>query len=318
MIDMDNILIKTLIDNTAATPFVMAEWGLSIFIEVEGNNILFDTGAGNPQVLLHNMEVMGVDPKEIDLLVLSHGHQDHTGGLRPFFEKLYYKNKKKTLDVIAHPAALRPEYVKGIGNFGCPYTKEELMKFGARFKLTKDPTWITDDIIISGEVPMTNDYEEVGKAFYREEGDESVPNENIINDEEVLGFKPVDKNFVQDEEIIDDQAIFLKTELGLIIILGCAHRGTINTISHAQEVTGMDKVYMVIGGTHTSGVSEYRMNSTIEKLKRLNVRKVGVSHCTGSVSGCILSSSLGEEVFFHNNAGSVIKFDNNKLKVNEF
>ncbi len=318
MIEMDNILIKTLIDNTAATPFVMAEWGLSIFIKVGEKNILFDTGAGNSQVLLHNMKAMDVDPKEIDLLVLSHGHQDHTGGLRPFFENLYYKNKDKKIDVISHPAALRPEYVKGIGNFGCPYTKEELMKFGARFKLTKDPTWITDDIITSGEVPMTNDYEKVGKAFYREAGDESVPNKNIINDEEILGFKPVDKNFVQDEELIDDQAIFLKTELGLIIILGCAHRGTINTISHAQEVTGMDKVYMVIGGTHTSGVSEYRMNSTIEKLKRLNVRKVGVSHCTGSVSGCILSSSLRKDVFFHNNAGSVIRFDNNKLKVNEF
>ncbi|MFW5980361.1 MAG: hypothetical protein ACOCQ2_03255 [Halanaerobiales bacterium] len=165
---------------------------------------------------------------------------------------------------------------------------------------------------------MTNDYEEVGEAFYREEGDESVPNKNIINDEKILGFKTNKKKFVQDEELIDDQAIFLKTNLGLIIILGCAHRGTINTIKYAQKITGMDKVYMVIGGTHTAGVSEYRMTSTIKELKNMAVKKVGVSHCTGLVSGCKLSSELGREIFFNNNAGSIIEFNDNNLIIDEF
>jgi 7,8-dihydropterin-6-yl-methyl-4-(beta-D-ribofuranosyl)aminobenzene 5'-phosphate synthase len=318
VIDINKIVIKTLIDNEAATPFVMAEWGLSIYLDIDGKKILFDTGAGNQQVLLHNMRVMGVKPSQIDLLVLSHGHQDHTGGLRYFFEEMHYEEPDKDLEIICHPAALTPEYVKSIGSFGCPFTEEELVRFGARFKLEKGPTWIDENIVISGEIPMINDYESVGQAFYREAGSEYVNNTDIITDEKILGFKTDGKKFVQDEEFMDDQAIFIKTDQGLIVILGCAHKGTINTIHYAQKITNMDKVYMVIGGTHTAGVSEYRMNSTIAEMKSLNINKVGVSHCTGLVSACILSSGLGRDIFFHNNAGSIISFSNNQISVNEF
>ncbi|MGM0437748.1 MAG: MBL fold metallo-hydrolase [Bacillota bacterium] len=317
MISIDNIVIKTLVDNTSATPFVMAEWGLSIFLNIEGRKILFDTGAGNSQVLVNNMEVMDVSPENIDLLVLSHGHQDHTGGLRKFLEKMRTKNGNKEIEIISHPEALKPQYIKKIGSFGCPFTEEELQSLGARFKFSKKPTWINDNIIVSGEVPMINNYEEVGEGFYREFGENDKSYE-IVKDKDDLGFKIDNKKFVKDEEIIDDQAIFIKTELGLIVILGCAHRGIINTIHYGQKITNMNKIYMVIGGTHTANVSDYRLESTIKELKRLNVRKVGVSHCTGLVSGCKLSNALGGDVFFHNNAGSVIKFENKRLKVNEF
>ena len=106
--------------------------------------------------------------------------------------------------------------------------------------------------------------------------------------------------------------------LGLIIILGCAHRGIINTINYAKEITGIDDIYMVIGGTHTANASEQRMNSTINEIKRMDVKKIGVSHCTGLVSGCKLSRELGKEIFFHNNAGSTIKYEDDSLKINEF
>ena len=165
---------------------------------------------------------------------------------------------------------------------------------------------------------MINDYEKVGEGFYREFAENYENSKEIIEDEQKLGFKTNGKKFVEDRKLIDDQAIFLKTKLGLIIVLGCAHRGTINTIHYAQKITNMDKVYMIIGGTHTANASEYRMESTINEFKKINVRKIGVSHCTGLVSGCKLANELEDEVFFHNNAGSVIKFENKRLKVNEF
>lgn len=320
MIKLDNIIFKTIIDNTAASPFVMAEWGLSIYINADGKKILFDTGAGNQHILLHNMNHLGIKASEIDYLVLSHGHQDHTGGLRDFFKKMHQEKHKKTMKIICHSKAMDPEYIKGIGSFGCPFTKEELVSLGAQFNFIKKPIYLDENknIVVSGEIPMTNNYESVGKAFYRKVDTNSINYDKVITDEATLCFKPNDQKFKLDEKLIDDQAIFLKTNKGLIIVLGCAHRGMINTIRYAQKITNMDQVYMVIGGTHTAGASNFRMNSTIRDIKKINISKIGVSHCTGLVSGCKLANELGKDIFFHNNAGSIIEFSNNKLKINEF
>lgn len=102
--------------------------------------------------------------------------------------------------------------------------------------------------------------------------------------------------------------ISIKTERGLIIVLGCAHRGMMNTVHHARELTGMDDVHMVVGGTHLVGASDHQMQCTIDELKRTRVARVGVSHCTGLASAAKLAVALGPEVLFHNNAGNVITF----------
>lgn len=317
MKNINDITIKTIIDNTAAVPMVMAEWGLSIYIDTGDKKILFDTGAGNSDVLVNNMKVLDINPEEIDVVVLSHGHQDHTGGLRSFLKKMHFVSPEKKIDVICHPSAMEPQYVKNIGSFGCPYTVEELQRYGAVFKFVTEPYNITEDIFFSGEIPMINDYEETGDAFFRLEGSNWANGETIENNK-ILNFNDSDQKYVQDNYVIDDASIYIKTSKGLIIILGCAHRGFINTINHATEVTKMKNVYLVIGGTHTSGISDYRMKSSVEALKSLKVQKVGVSHCTGQIAGCKLSNELGEDIFFHNNAGSVIKFKNNKIDFNKF
>jgi len=317
MININNIKIKTVIDNTAAIPMVMAEWGLSIYIDTGDRKILFDTGAGNSDVLIHNMQVLNINPLEIDTLVLSHGHQDHTGGLRSFFRKIHDLKPDKEIEVICHPAAVEPQYVKNIGSFGCPYTVEELERYGARFRYITKPYSITDEIIVSGEVDMTNDFEDTGDAFFREYGSKWAQGE-VIEDNGVLNFKDLGKTYVQDNSVIDDMAIYIKTNMGLIVILGCAHRGVINTIHHSMDTTQTKDVFLVIGGTHTAGVSEYRMKSTVDEFKSIKVNHIGVSHCTGQIAGSKLSKELGKEIFFHNNAGSIIKFKNNKIEVNEF
>jgi 7,8-dihydropterin-6-yl-methyl-4-(beta-D-ribofuranosyl)aminobenzene 5'-phosphate synthase len=159
--------------------------------------------------------------------------------------------------------------------------------------MSREPVWITEDIVWSGEVPMRNDYETIAPICFLKEGSGR--------------YSDGDATFIPDP-LDDDAALYIKTERGLVIILGCAHRGMMNTVSHAMEVTGVDKVHMIVGGTHLVSAGDYQMESTISDLKRMGVQKVGVSHCTGLASAATLANALGPEIFFHNNAGNVLTF----------
>ena len=164
---------------------------------------------------------------------------------------------------------------------------------GARFLESREPVWLTEDMVWSGEVPMRNDFEMIASICFLKESGGAGEGDNAV-------FMP--------DPLNDDAALYLRTERGLVIVLGCAHRGIINTIHHAQEVTGQARVYMVVGGTHLINTSEHQMESTIRELKRLNVQKIGVSHCTGPVSAARLAAAFGDDVFFYNNAVNIISF----------
>ena len=99
--------------------------------------------------------------------------------------------------------------------------------------------------------------------------------------------------------------VIIKTNEGLVIILGCAHRGAINTVRHAQEITGVTSIHTVIGGTHLLHASEERVLRTGIALQELGVQRVGVSHCTGLPSAMLLAHQLGEAFFFNNTGTSI-------------
>jgi 7,8-dihydropterin-6-yl-methyl-4-(beta-D-ribofuranosyl)aminobenzene 5'-phosphate synthase len=105
----------------------------------------------------------------------------------------------------------------------------------------------------------------------------------------------------------DDQSVYIRTELGLIIFLGCAHRGMINIIHHARKLMDTDRVYMVIGGTHLGPASDHQYRKTVEALREMDVTWLGVSHCTGLPVAAKLARDF-EGRFFFNTAGSVIRF----------
>lgn len=289
MVPLSGVRMVTLCENTTTNPFTLAEWGLSIHLEVGGRRYLYDTGAGGKGIITHNADVLGVDLTKIDAIVLSHGHQDHTGGLKDVLMRTTYQGNRRKVDIHCHPQALAEVYVRSSPTqdywyFGLQHAVADLERFGAVFKPSREPVWLNDDVVISGEIPMTNDFESVGEAF-------GVRENGVIN---------------KDVEMIDEKALYIKTEKGLIIVLGCAHRGTINTIHDAQRLTGVEQVYMVIGGTHLANVPEYRMVSTINELKRLGVRKLGVSHCTGMKESARLAAEFGSDIFFFNNVSTVV------------
>jgi len=219
-----------------------------------------------------------VDLFGMDKLILSHGHYDHTGGLR---EVLGLTGE---IDIIAHPDvwadkyAVYDDYRRKIG---IPFSREQLEGMGARFELTREPVWVSENMVTTGEIPMITDYEAVDAGMRVREGDV----------------------FPQDE-LLDDLGLGIRTEQGLVVVLGCGHRGMINTIEHLKGITGEQRVYGVIGGTHLIAADEGRLKRTVDDLRRLGIKKLGASHCTGFSASCRLAREFPEQ-FFLNNSGMV-------------
>ena len=272
--------ITTLSENTAGLGSFLGEWGLSMLVETGGQKILFDTGQSISAS--HNADILGIDFGKIDRIVLSHGHHDHTGGLGRILCRI-----KREIEIIAHPDIWQVKYATREGEeekyIGIPFHRQTLESLGAKFNLSKKPVRITDDIITTGEIPMVTDYEEIEPYLVVKEGNR---------------FKP--------DKLLDDQALIINTRAGVVVILGCAHRGIINTLYHAQKLTGAKKIYMVVGGCHLIDASEERIYSTIAALKELGVQRLGVSHCTGLAAAAIMAQEFGDRFFF-NVAGTQIK-----------
>jgi 7,8-dihydropterin-6-yl-methyl-4-(beta-D-ribofuranosyl)aminobenzene 5'-phosphate synthase len=270
------IRITTLSENTANYGF-LAEWGLSILVEVDGLRILMDTGLSFSAV--HNAQLMGIDLSTVSRIVISHGHADHTGGLR---EVLGIRGE---VEVIAHPDIWASKYTRRAGQkeeqfIGIPFSREELESRGARFNLTREPIRISENVMTTGEIPMVTGYEEVENNLFIKEG-----------------------GALYQDQLVDDLALLIDTDFGLVVILGCAHRGIVNTLRRAQSLTGKELVYAAIGGTHLFRASEERIGQTIADLKQMGIQKLGVSHCTGFRASVRLAQEF-EKVFFLNNAGT--------------
>jgi 7,8-dihydropterin-6-yl-methyl-4-(beta-D-ribofuranosyl)aminobenzene 5'-phosphate synthase len=273
--------ITTLSENTARLGDFLGEWGLSVLVEMDDTTVLFDAGKGFSTA--HNADSLGIDLGKIDKIVLSHGHYDHTGGLREVLRKM-----KKQVEIIAHPDIWQAKYARRKGEpdryIGIPFQRDELENLGASFHLTADAVTITEYIITTGVIPMVTDFEQIGEAFFvRGEG----------------GWQP--------DKLADDQALIIKAEQGLVVVLGCAHRGMINTLYHAQRLASISEIHTLIGGSHLIGASEERLWKSIAALKELDVQKLALCHCTDLPAISVLAQEFGNRFLF-NKAGTVIKF----------
>lgn len=276
------MLITTLSENSVSRLGFLAEWGLAMLLELREFKILFDTGYGIS--ILHNASFLGKDLSKMDKIVLSHGHSDHTGGLKGVLER------RKEIEIICSPYIWEAKYVRRPQEerhrfIGIPFRKEELEGLGAKFVFSDEPIWLSENIVITGEIPITNEWERIEPIFYIKDGKEFHP-----------------------DPLKDDRAIIIKGEKGLIVVLGCGHRGAINTISYAQGLTGEERIYAVLGGFHLFTASEERIERTIAELKRIRVERVGVSHCTGFLASLRMAQEFGDG-FFLNNAGTVVSLE---------
>jgi 7,8-dihydropterin-6-yl-methyl-4-(beta-D-ribofuranosyl)aminobenzene 5'-phosphate synthase len=211
--------------------------------------------------------------------VLSHGHRDHTGGLREVLMRM-----KKNVEIIAHPDIWAAKYSRRGKNreqfSGLPFRRELLENLGARFNMTRKPVHLTERFLTTGEIPMLSEYEDIDSGLFDKETGEMLP-----------------------DELKDDLSLVIDADYGLVVILGCAHHGIINTLKQARKLTGKELIYAAIGGTHLLNASRERLVKTAADLKSLGVQYLGVSHCTGFEASAYLATEFGER-FFLNNSGS--------------
>ena len=268
-------------NSTFAVPRgMLGEWGLSVLVERDGKTILLDTGGSISAA--HNGDLLATRWEQIEAIVLSHGHYDHTGGMGDILPRIGHRVK-----VIAHPDVFVDKVAQYSQNdppryIGMPFKREELESMGADFQLTSEPVWLSDNVVTRGEILMTTDLETIDPGLCIRENGQVVP-----------------------DPLRDDQALFIKTEPGLLVVLGCAHRGIINTMHHARNITGVQNIHCVIGGTHLLRASELQMEMTIAMLREFGVQRLGVSHCTGMPAAMRLAQEFGPGFFF-NNSGSAV------------
>ena len=250
---------------------VWAQHGLSIFLELsigpENMRLLWDTAAST-EVMLHNADALNIDLHSLDMICLSHGHYDHSGGLMGVLERL-----KGRAIVLAHPDIFAPKLKARptLKFIGLPFNRAEAEAAGAIFLEACSPVAIAPGLMTTGEVPRIESFEKVE------------------------GFWTVkDGQYCQDI-IPDDQSLAVNISgKGLAVITGCAHSGIINTIRYAQKITGVEKLYAVIGGFHLMGADEGRIEATAKALKELDPAIVRPGHCTGQKAVCRLQEALGE------------------------
>ena len=271
--------ITTLVEDTATRPKLLAEHGLSMLIETGKNNILFDTGQFLS--LFYNAKVLNIDLSRVDKIVLSHGHYDHTGGLK----KILSRTGK--VDVYAHPDVFAPKYFKGKERnryIGVPYKKEELESKGAVFHLSREPTLIADNIMTTGEVKRITDFEPISDDLC------------------------VMKNGqLQKDDLLDDQALIIKDSVdSAVVVLGCTHSGLVNTLQQVNELIEEDaNISMIVGGTHLLHANKCRIKRTIDALWGFGVKKVATSHCTGIRASAMFLDAFGCN-FIGNHVGTQI------------
>ena len=269
--------LTTISENTA-TNGCIGEWGLSVLVETDEITLLFD--AGQHISAAYNAGILGVNLKNIDRIVLSHGHFDHTGGLKEILQR------SGSVEIIGHPdiwdAKYRclPEQKKHY--IGIPFLQTDLESIGASFLLSRTPVHITDDIMTTGEIPMINNFEKHDRMLCVEKNGTLYP-----------------------DEIMDDLSLIIRTDYGLVVILGCAHRGVINILKHARKITGVDEINAVVGGLHLFRSSEEEVDQTISALSEFNIKLLGASHCTGFAASVELAQQF-PETFIMNNAGTII------------
>lgn len=250
-------VITILVDNTAGSRGTVAEHGFSAWITCGTDRTLFDTGAGN--ALFINARSLKKNFRDIQRVVLSHGHWDHTGGLKQVLEL------RDHTEIIAHPGIFEERFsVRKRGDevkyhpAGIPFSREELEQAGAHFHLTREYYEIASGMYFSGEITRPQNWQ---------------------SSDEGLVLRDCDEYLL--DPIMDDVSLLFDTDSGPVVLFGCAHAGADTILNYLSEKSGYTSFHAVIGGTHLFRADQQRAENVIAIFEKYQVQTIVATHCTG-------------------------------------
>lgn len=276
------VKITTLVENKLGENLSLKnEHGLSFFIQTENTSFLFDVGQSSK--FMENAENLNIDIKRISSVVISHGHYDHSGGLKSLEEKT-----GSSFELVVGSDFFREKYAyNGINydylgnNFDLEYINKK--KISLRY-LKSDVGCLDKGIYLCTNFVRYSEHEKVNSRFYIRKDDH-----------------------YEHDDFSDEIAIVVETSKGLLVVVGCSHPGIVNIIETIKRRIGKN-IYGIIGGTHLVEADDERLDSTIEYFKSINLMLLGISHCTGDKAVGKLRTEL-EGKFFYNNTGASLFMD---------
>jgi 7,8-dihydropterin-6-yl-methyl-4-(beta-D-ribofuranosyl)aminobenzene 5'-phosphate synthase len=265
--------IHILVNNTVLKRGFLAEHGLSIFIEYKNCNLLFDTGQSD--VYYRNAKRMGLDLKETDAIVLSHGHYDHCGGL-PCFPS------SELPEIYVHPAAFAQRLavnkdLESYREIGIPWSLEDWERIRKKVVPIRNRTEIKPGITICSQIPYALDF---------------VP--------EPKGFYYVGENKNRRKDLFRDEQILVLEDRGLSVFLGCSHPGAANCLHYVLSLFPGKRIRFVAGGMHLRNADPQYLENTIQYFKDLDIQKIIPLHCTGFTAISEMKKQLGNRCLLLN------------------
>ncbi len=237
----------------------VGEWGFSALVEADGHRILFDTG-NRPETVLQNARDLGIDLSTVTDVVLSHHHGDHTGGLLSLRQELARKAPAALSRVHVAPGIFLSRRHPGSEKEANPTIaiKSSMESSGAVFVEHRTPEELFPGVWVSGPVPRPNPERLWGTPT------SIVTSGGLVAD-----------------SIPEDMALIVNTDRGMVVIVGCGHAGTINTVEYGRKILGPEPVYALIGGLHLFAATDSVLAWTAGRLRQVQLSYLLGGHCTG-------------------------------------
>ena len=257
--------LSILTDNRVYKRGLLAEHGLSIFIEDDGLRLLFDTG--QTHVFRHNAKTMGIDLTHADGIILSHGHYDHCGGL------VHYPGDAPIPPVYVGKGALDSKYKKGrsrLIDIGIPWAGDKDPRIQQSLVVNNKNLNIAQGAMLHADIPCTVPFEGTPQGFFT--GSIDAPAPDTMRDEQMLVFARAD---------------------AIDVILGCSHPGIINCLSYAKSLYPGKRIGTVLAGMHLKESSLSRIHETIRQFEAMDIGLIIPVHCTGQNAICRMTQAIG-------------------------